>query len=105
MTARVSLAQATALMGQMGPLRNAVWALSNLMRGKPQPSAAHVTSVLPTLGASTRTRTYSLPFPVLVSSSLLFSPLLSSSLLFSPLLSSSLLFSPLLSSSLLLPSC
>ena len=36
-------------MGQMGPLRNAVWALSNLMRGKPQPSAGHVSQAIPTL--------------------------------------------------------
>ena len=36
-------------MGQMGPLRNAVWALSNLMRGKPQPSVSHVTQAVPTL--------------------------------------------------------
>ena len=36
-------------MGQMGPLRNATWALSNLMRGKPQPAVGHVSSAVPTL--------------------------------------------------------
>jgi hypothetical protein len=45
----LKLVEATASMGQMGPLRNAVWALSNLMRGKPQPSVAHVTQAMPTL--------------------------------------------------------
>ena len=29
----IKMIEATASMGQMGPLRNAVWALSNLMRG------------------------------------------------------------------------
>jgi len=47
----VKLIEATASMGQMGPLRNAVWALSNLMRGKPQPAMVHVMAVVPTLGA------------------------------------------------------
>ena len=37
------------IVGQMGPLRNAVWALSNLMRGKPQPAIAHVAQAVPTL--------------------------------------------------------
>ena len=36
-------------MGQMGPLRNATWALSNLMRGKPQPAVGHVSAAVPTL--------------------------------------------------------
>jgi hypothetical protein len=45
----VKLIEATASMGQMSPLRNAVWALSNLMRGKPQPSVHHVSAVAPTL--------------------------------------------------------
>ena len=45
----LKLVEATASMGQMGPLRNAVWALSNLMRGKPQPSLGHVQAAIPTL--------------------------------------------------------
>jgi importin subunit alpha-1 len=45
----LKLVEATASMGQMGPLRNAVWALSNLMRGKPQPSFTHVSQAVPTL--------------------------------------------------------
>lgn len=45
----VKLVEVTATGGQMGPLRNAVWALSNLMRGKPQPAASHVAQVVPTL--------------------------------------------------------
>ena len=36
-------------MGQMGPLRTAVWALSNLMRGKPQPALNYVSQGVPTL--------------------------------------------------------
>jgi len=45
----LALIESTASMGQMGPLRNAVWALSNLMRGKPQPSVGHVSQAVPTL--------------------------------------------------------
>ena len=45
----IALVEATASLGQMGPLRNAVWALSNLMRGKPQPSIGHITQAIPTL--------------------------------------------------------
>jgi len=45
----LKLVEATASMGQMGPLRNAVWALSNLMRGKPQPAVVHVAQAVPTL--------------------------------------------------------
>jgi len=45
----VQLVEVTASSGQMGPLRNAVWALSNLVRGKPQPAMPHVTRVLPVL--------------------------------------------------------
>jgi len=45
----IAMVEATASMGQMGPLRNAVWALSNLMRGKPQPAIAHVAQAVPTL--------------------------------------------------------
>ena len=45
----IKMIEATASMGQMGPLRNAVWALSNLMRGKPQPAATYVAAAIPVL--------------------------------------------------------
>ena len=45
----IAMVEATASMGQMGPLRNAVWALSNLMRGKPQPAMAFVNTAVPIL--------------------------------------------------------
>ena len=45
----LAMVEATAAMGQMGPLRNAVWALSNLMRGKPQPAMSYVQQAVPTL--------------------------------------------------------
>lgn len=45
----LAMIEATASMGQMAPLRNAVWALSNLMRGKPQPALHSVTVATPTL--------------------------------------------------------
>lgn len=45
----IKLIEATANMGQISPLRNASWALSNLMRGKPQPSAQYVGLAVPVL--------------------------------------------------------
>ena len=45
----LAMVEGTAVMGQMGPLRNAVWALSNLMRGKPQPALQFVSQAIPTL--------------------------------------------------------
>ena len=45
----LAMIEGTAVMGQMGPLRNAVWALSNLMRGKPQPALNYVSQGVPTL--------------------------------------------------------
>ena len=45
----IAMVEATASMGQMAPLRNAVWALSNLMRGKPQPAMHSVANAVPTL--------------------------------------------------------
>ena len=41
--------QATATAGQMVPLRNACWALSNLVRGKPQPTLDYVRQAVPML--------------------------------------------------------
>lgn len=45
----INMIESTAQLGQIGPLRNAVWALSNMVRGKPQPSATHVAKFVPVL--------------------------------------------------------
>jgi len=45
----IKMIEATASMGQMSQLRNAVWALSNLMRGKPQPAINFVATCVPVL--------------------------------------------------------
>jgi len=45
----LEMIEVTAVAGQMGPLRNATWALSNLVRGKPAPARDHVLPALPTL--------------------------------------------------------
>lgn len=45
----LALVESTASTGQMVPLRNATWALSNLVRGKPQPSKEYVAYAVPML--------------------------------------------------------
>lgn len=45
----IEMIERTAVAGQLTPLRNATWALSNLVRGKPAPSRDHVLPALPTL--------------------------------------------------------
>ncbi|KAL1526698.1 hypothetical protein AB1Y20_015398 [Prymnesium parvum] len=45
----LGLVQATATSGDMTPLRNACWALSNLVRGKPQPSKSYIALAVPML--------------------------------------------------------
>jgi hypothetical protein len=45
----LEMIETTAVAGQLAPLRNATWALSNLVRGKPVPAHDHVLPALPTL--------------------------------------------------------
>lgn len=45
----LEMIESTAVAGQLAPLRNATWALSNLVRGKPSPSRNHVLPALPIL--------------------------------------------------------